>query len=124
MASVGMTLSGFASKRAAFKAMPKEMQDEAIRNVRLSTMGVAQRAQILVPVRTGFLKSRISWSVRGLYGRVGFPDKDTFYWWMIEKGTIKKKARPFMRPAGDAEEPIFIARMRASVRNLATSRFN
>ena len=64
----------------------------------------AERAQQLVPVKTGALRDSIEGVVdydqRGFVGRV---DAHDFKAGWVEFGTVRRAARPFLRPAIEAE---------------------
>lgn len=63
----------------------------------------ADQARGLVPVRTGLLKSEIDYEVEpegnDVIGYVGVKKGHAFYALMVERGTRKARARPYLRPA-------------------------
>lgn len=91
----------------------------ARRGLRAATNAAAQvikkEAKALVPVDTGRLKRKAIYVKRSRRGssatresylvgvRVGrkeqAKDRDAYYWFLVEFGTVKMAARPFMRPA-------------------------
>jgi len=62
------------------------------------------RAVYSVYVRAG-KKSRLSGKARGV-------DKDSYYWRFVEFGTCKMAARPFMRPAFEAQKEAAVEAIR------------
>jgi HK97 gp10 family phage protein len=114
VAKVTMKLEGMEALQRAIRTAPEAVKVGSQDAVAKTSFAVAQRARSLVPVATGTLKSLIASSIHGLAGRVGFSDDQrAFYWRFVEYGTVKMSARPFMRPAAEAEERDFIERMRA-----------
>jgi HK97 gp10 family phage protein len=115
MAQVKSTssLEGFDALKRAFAKAPESVQRHAADVIEKSAFAVAQRMRSLVPVRTGKLKSRIASTATGLNGRVGFSDRDAFYWKFVEYGTVRMPARPFVRPAAEAESEPYIRAMSA-----------
>jgi HK97 gp10 family phage protein len=109
-----MTLEGIERTLAALRRAPEVTRVHASGAVATSTFAVAQAARALVPVATGNLKAAIEASrvVNGLSGRVGVT-KDAYYWRFVEFGTVHRAARPFFRPAAEAEREAFVQRMRA-----------
>lgn len=78
-----------------------------------TAFAVAQRASSLVPVRSGALKAGIASSSSKTNGRVGLSDPQRLYYWrFVEFGTVNKPARPFFRPAAEAEQETFVERIR------------
>lgn len=92
-----------------FKLDPK-FDDELVRSPELRghleklAKNAADRAKQLVPVDTGDLQDSIEGVVdfdrRGFVGRV---DAHDFKAKWIEFGTVRRPARPFLRPALEAE---------------------
>lgn len=124
-----MTLEGFGPLQRAIASAPAVVKAHASSAVAASTFAIVQRAKALVPVATGTLKSTIEASrvVGGLTGGVGIASSAGFYWRFVEFGTVRMPARPFFRPAAEAESNTFIDRMRAigpkMERDLSTGRF-
>jgi HK97 gp10 family phage protein len=132
MAKVKMTLTGMDALQRALKTAPEAVQDHAAAAVQTTAFAIAQRARALVPVKTGALKSAITSAAIKTNGRVGLSGakgekNPAFYWRFVEFGTRHMPARPFFRPAADAEAEAFVARVReigpALERDLASSRF-
>jgi HK97 gp10 family phage protein len=75
---------------------------------------------------TGRLRGSLTASARGLSGRVVM-EGDAFYWRFLEYGTRYIAARPFVRPAAEAEANAVEGRIRDMVakleRDFATNRF-
>lgn len=136
MAKVTMTLTGMEALQRALKEAPDQVKLLASDAVSKTAFAVAQRARRLVPVgATGRLKAAITSSSTTTNGRVGLAAGGAgkgkvgpeVYWRFVEFGTRYAPARPFMRPAADAEADDYVARIRAIgprlERDLATSRF-
>jgi HK97 gp10 family phage protein len=127
MAKVTMKLEGMGQLQAALKSAPDRVKAHASSAVAASAFAIAQRARSMVPVATGALKNDITSSTTGVSGRVGLATRSSYYWRFVEFGTIHMPARPFFRPAAEAESEGFIQRMRAIgpklERDLSTGRF-
>jgi len=132
VASVTLTLTGMEPLQRALKSAPEAVNELAADAVTKTAFATAQRARALVPVRTGALKRAIDSAPArktkdGPTGRVGLNTRDAFYWKFVEFGTVHHPARPFFRPAAEAESTEYVARIRAIgpqlERDLATSRF-
>ncbi len=127
MAKVTTALDGFEATKRAFANAPDAVKAAAGDVVAKSAFAVAQRMRSLVPVRTGNLKRRITSAATGLNGRVGFSDADAFYWRFVEFGTVRVPARPFVRPAAEAESDAFVRGMQGIgprlERDLSSGRF-
>ena len=110
-----MKLEGFESLQRALKGAPEAVRVRASSAVAASTFAIAQRARALMPVASGDLKRAITTTrtASGLSGSVGLDTRDTYYWRFVEFGTRHMAARPFFRPAAEAESDLFIQRMRA-----------
>lgn len=107
---------------AATSVVRKRVRDNAFANFVLRT-GTLDRAifnkyvkaasdgrwgqTYVIGVRQGrrFALKRAGKAVRGT-------GKDAYYWWMLEFGTVKMHARPFVRPALPAEQARAIEAMR------------
>jgi HK97 gp10 family phage protein len=127
-----MTLEGMGPLQRALQAAPAAVQELASDAVTKTGFAIAQRARALVPVRTGALKAAIGSTparktASGPSGRVGTTTPDAWYWRFVEFGTVRTPARPFFRPAADAEADDYVARIRAIgtqlERDLSVSRF-
>jgi len=127
VAKVTMTLTGMNVLQSALVKAPDQVQVRAGDAVLKTGFAIAQRARTLVPVRTGRLKGAIASATRGTSGRVGLSGgPEVHYWRYVEFGTRYMPARPFFRPAADAESTGFVDRIRAIgpalERDLSTSR--
>jgi HK97 gp10 family phage protein len=133
VAKVTMSLTGMDALQRALKTAPDTVQLYAADAVTKTGFAIAQRARALVPVgATGALKRAIasapaSTTRSGPSGRVGLDSPEVFYWRYVEFGTVRVRARPFFRPAADAEADDYVARIRAIgpalERDLSASRF-
>lgn len=110
-----LSFKGFQSLDADFKLLSAAEQRKVSRKaVRAGAVVFRDAVRASAPVRTGRLKKSVSVdTVRGsLTAGVKFKKvrvkrgkgKQTipFYWRMLEEGTSKMSARPFVRPAYDA----------------------
>src|SRR5688572_18375743 len=117
MATFTMSLTGFEETQRALLRAPELVKSLASSAVAATTFAVAQRAKLLVPVLTGTLKNSIEGnrpSAGGWPGRVGISaSTNVYYWRFVEFGTRYQAARPFFRPAAEAESNVFVERLRA-----------
>lgn len=66
---------------------------------------VQQNAKARAARRTGLLQSKIGWQSRPrTLAAVAGVGPEAFYWKFLEYGTVKMDARPFWRPAAEAEQ--------------------
>ena len=113
MAKVTMQLEGFEALQRAIKTSPDLVRLHSEDAVSKTSFSTASRATALAPRGpTGRLKGSIKGTSRGLNGRVTIAP-EAFYWRYVEYGTVNMTARPFIRPAAEAEGPHYINRMRA-----------
>ncbi len=114
-----MKLEGFEATQRALVRAPVLVKNLSSSAVATTTFAVGQRAKSLVRVgETGNLKAAIEASrptAGGLTGRVGTNATNVYYWRFVEFGAaaINQKARPFFRPAAEAESNAYTERMRA-----------
>jgi len=127
-----MRLEGFESLQRALARAPEAVKPYATSALTAAAYSIASRAKSLVPVNTGTLRSAITYNVAraGLSAGVGLEKsdfEDTGYWRFVEFGTKHMPARPFFRPAAEAERDAFVQRMKAIgpklERDLSTGRF-
>lgn len=112
-------VDGLREVKAALRELPKATGKNVLRRVLIRRAEpVAERARQLAPVDTGQLRDSIVVSTKlGKRQRRGHSKQDRddvdvfvgpgpagFYGWMQEFGTARVAARPFMRPAWDAEK--------------------
>lgn len=121
------TVAGVSELRRAFAELPEKLAKKVIRqSIRKGLKPIQAEAQRLAPVREGLLKKRIKIRAftkrkRGIIGleiRVGQGDflGKTFYAAMVEFGTSKMPARPYMRPAFDTKGNEALALVMALIR--------
>lgn len=114
-----LSFKGFQSLDADLKLLSAAEQRKVSRRaVRAGAVVFRDAIRASAPVRTGRLKKSISVdTARGSltagvkFKKIRVTKKSKkgkhknilpFYWWMIENGTSKMSARPFVRPAFDA----------------------
>jgi HK97 gp10 family phage protein len=115
---ISTQLVGFEQVRAAVKRVPYEARVVLSDVIAKTTFAVKQRAIVLVPKDTGQLRTAITSSSRGLYGRVEVRDPASYYWRFLEYGTVRMAARPFVRPAAELETNDFTERVRRAGQQL------
>jgi HK97 gp10 family phage protein len=94
----------------AITATPDVVRDALAGVVALTTFAIAQGMRALVPRDKGLLLGNIGSSANGLTGRVEI-GIDAYYWHFLEFGTVKMGAKPFIRPAAEAESNTFESRI-------------
>jgi HK97 gp10 family phage protein len=107
----GVVLEGFKETSRKLRAIPEETREQAYEAIRVTTFSARQRAVAGAPRASGTLKSSIYSTTHGLTGRV-LVSPAAFYWRFIEYGTRFQPARPFVRPAAEAETNAFNERVR------------
>ncbi|HZR23246.1 MAG TPA: HK97-gp10 family putative phage morphogenesis protein [Vicinamibacterales bacterium] len=127
-----MPISGSVKGKAAIKAtlaaMPDTVRAELGEAIRVTASEVVRNAKMSVPVRTGTLRNHIKFSFSPTYARArvgieagtvvidGRPLRASYYAHMVEYGTVKMSAHPFMRPAFEGQKTPLDSRMRAAQR--------
>ena len=115
MIDTSVTIEGLPHMRAQFAELSDKMQRAVMRKALKQTGAiVVKAARAKVPVLTGTLKKSIKSSVSvkergGSYVDIGWGRK-AFWGLFIEKGTSRRAARPFLRPAVDENHPQILAR--------------
>lgn len=121
-----MELQGFKELADALKELPQRIARNSLRAATSAGAALIRNdARARAPVDTGEMKkdiqikrdrhtegdhvARYSVFVRGgkksrLSGKARNVDKDSFYWKFVEFGTSKMPAKPFMRPAYEANK--------------------
>ena len=80
------------------------------RQLELSSKRIERMAKVKAPVDTGALKNSIFSAKAGnLTYKVTAPQHYAIY---VEKGTLKMRAQPYLKPALDAERPKLISNLR------------
>jgi HK97 gp10 family phage protein len=114
-----LSIAGFKALEADFKLLSKTEQRKVSKKaVRAGAVVFRDAIRASAPVRTGRLRRSISVDTARSSLTAGVKFKKIrvtkkskkgkhknilpFYWWMIENGTSKMSARPFVRPAFDA----------------------
>ncbi|OFW68309.1 MAG: hypothetical protein A2Y74_05995 [Actinobacteria bacterium RBG_13_63_9] len=103
---VTCTIEGLPYMRAQFAELSNKAQRAVMRSALKQTGAVVVKAaRAKVPVLTGKLKKSIKSSVSVKEGGLSYVDigwgKDAFWGLFVEKGTSKRSAHPFLRPALD-----------------------
>lgn len=122
MAKITARLEGYeATQRALLKA-PEVTKALAGDVVAKSTFSLEQRARALAPRGlTGRLRKAITSKASATAGRVGIAPGfglggktkgPEVYWIFVEFGTVRTAARPFFRPAAEAEKADYLKRLR------------
>lgn len=107
--TVKFEVQGLAALDKAVRQLPKNIQKRVMKTaLRAGGRVIAKEAKQNVPVGTGDLKKSIK-IVTGKSKKDGAlifvtTTKDAFYSHMIEFGTSKMKAQPFLRPAFDSTQ--------------------
>lgn len=129
VSGVVFEIQGLPGFKAALEKAVDEVRARVSEAMKETAYAVEARAEQNVHQDEGDLKEHIITQGRGLNWRVGIDDgvvtsrrqsgKDRIhqrpfiYGAILERGSIKQPARPFMRPAADAEEESFIQRINA-----------
>lgn len=96
----------------ALRRLPTLAKEAAQKVMDVTAFNVARGAQARAPVRTGALKRGIQWQSRPRMTRAVVGVVPTaFHWRYLEYGTVKITARPFIRPAAEAEKSDHQSRM-------------
>lgn len=141
---------GIIAARKAFQALPQVMRDQFNEATEDTAIALAADARQRVPVDTGTLRDHIghSFSKRSGFAKVGIrPGRVAIagaggsaltssgarlleprkYARMVEFGTVKQTAQPFMLPAAEGQRVHYARRLRDAgkrgERQLASSRF-
>ena|SRR5687767_5242364 len=105
--TVSMEMKGLEALHRAMLEMPELVRDRLKDVIARATFRLGNAIKTSAPRgETGTLQRSITWRASGLTGRVEI-GIDAFYWHYLEYGTVKLPARPFIRPAGEAEQPLF-----------------
>lgn len=137
MSKVTLKIEGMEALQAAIRTAPDRVKAYAGDAVALTTFAIAQRAKALAPRDTGALQRSITASSRGLTGKVTIAEggetiggrtvfgpgdmgrhRPAVYWRFVEFGTKRTAARPFLRPAAEAESEAYLQRFREVGRKL------
>lgn len=96
---------GLKEAQAALRQLPARAKLKAQEAINVSAFQVAQGAKARAARRTGQLIGDIEWRARpaSVSAIVGIAFR-SFYWKFLEYGTIRMKARSFLRPAAEAVE--------------------
>lgn len=115
-----MKIEGMEALQRVLVSAPDVVRSKGVDVINVTSFAMAQRAKSLVAVNTGTLKSSIEAkrTVTSLSGGIGINTRETFYWRFLEFGTVHMSARPFIRPAAEAEQNAYIERWQALGRNL------
>lgn len=109
---MAVELVGLKEANAALKRLPEFAKGRAQKEMDVTAFNVARDAASRVRRRTGLLARSLQWqsrprSVSAVVGTLA----EAFYWKFVEYGTVKMLARPFMRPAAEAQRADHDARL-------------
>lgn len=114
MAATGVTVRVVSNRLPHVAA---SVQTLVANEVKRATFSIEADAKAKVPVRTGTLRRSIVSRFEG-GGMRGIVGPSVKYGLWVEVGTRRMAARPFMRPAAEANLPKFLERVRAVLRGL------
>jgi HK97 gp10 family phage protein len=115
---ITMQIKGLPQLQRTAARLPGVAQEHAQATVASAVRAVEARARSLVRRDTGALQGAIHGRVEGLRGGVGIAGgmingrRPATYWRHVEFGTVRVPARPFLRPAAEAEVPVVEQRAR------------
>ena len=101
-----MEMKGLEELHRAMIETPELVRERLKDVIARATFRLGNAIKTGAPRDTGTLQRSITWRASGLNGSVEI-GIDAFYWHYLEYGTVKLAARPFIRPAGEAEQPNF-----------------
>ena len=105
---------GLKEAQRALKQLPEFAKLQAQEAMNVTAFTIARRAEGRAPRgATGRLKRAITWAARprSVTAVVGVDATVAFYWKYLEYGTVKMGARPFLRPAAEAEQSAHAQRL-------------
>jgi HK97 gp10 family phage protein len=110
---VALSVTGIGAAARNFEKASHFVGDYSALKVRDTCRRIVTIAKQLVPVRTGALRSAITYRSKGPYGSVGVRQAGgpEVYWRFVEFGTRHSAARPFFRPAAELGKGYFIQEM-------------
>lgn len=88
--------------RSRLDTIALSLDEEIKPALRVAAEMIEDGAKARVPVDSGALKDSIRTDARDDGYAVLVGDSDTFYAWMVEAGTVRTPARPFLLPAVEA----------------------
>lgn len=104
--SGGVKLSGFGGLDRKLKKLPEDIAKKALKKaVRAGGQVILDDASRRVPVRTGRLKKSLRVKVRksSRHGAIAKIGTNAPHAHLLEFGTVRMGARPYMRPAFDSK---------------------
>jgi HK97 gp10 family phage protein len=102
-----VVVTGMEYLRAKLTKANRTVYDKSTRQVENSARRIVARAKSLAPVGTGQLRGSIDYVMRGSKALIGVQGAPAHYWYFVEFGTKRTAARPFFRPASEAEKGPF-----------------
>lgn len=117
MAKVTVQIEGMEGVRDALRRVPDQTRVLMADVIAKTAFSARQRTIASAPRDSGQLRSSITSSSRGLSGRVDVAGL-AHYWRFLEYGTVRIPARPFVRPAAEAESVVFEQRIRQAAARL------
>ena len=92
-----------------------KVRSETKKQIALSTLAIHNQARRKVPVAEGRLKSSIAIDIRDR-GLTSFIGTNVKYAVWVEEGTRRQRAQPYLQPAFDKEEKVFIKKIKEIVK--------
>lgn len=120
MATQDIRIEGLGKLLKELNATPAEILDAITPVVERHTKAAEQKALSLVPVKSGLLKRSIASEVktkpgRWVFGRVAASAPHAH---LLEYGTVRASARPFLRPALEAVRSAFKSDAKSALEKL------
>jgi HK97 gp10 family phage protein len=118
---VGIAITGLETLRHNLERVDRRLIELSAQKVRASCARIVHRAKLFAPYETGTLQRAITYRLQGQRGYVGVDGSarrsdghwPAQYWRFLEFGTVRVQARPFFRPAAEADKGIYVRDMQS-----------